>query len=96
MMQSVVAPEDWAKNFVADPEKVLDAISFEIRAGIAIIDPQLICVRSPMTPDIEKIKDKVKEYIPAEYLPAFVYLREEEMPEYALLGQMILSLESLE
>lgn len=96
MMQSVVAPEDWAKNFVADPEKVLDAISFEIRAGISIVDPQLICVRSPMTPDIEKIKDKVKEYIPAEYLPAFVYLRDEEMPEYALLGQMILSLESLE
>lgn len=96
IMQSVVKPEDWIKNFVAAPEQILNDISFEVRAGIAIVDPQLICVRSPMTPDLEKIKDKVKEYIPAEYLPEFVYLREEEMAEYVLLGQMILSLESLD
>ena len=96
IMQSVVDAEDWEENNIVDPVKVLDAISFEIRAGIAIVDPQLICVRSELTPDLEKIKDKVKEYIPAEYLPAFVYLRDEEIAEYILLGQMILSLESLE
>ena len=96
IMQSVVDAEDWEENNIVDPVKVLDAISFEIRAGIAIVDPQLICVRSELTPDLEKIKDKVKEHIPAEYLPAFVYLRDEEIAEYILLGQMILSLESLE
>ena len=96
IMKSIVDAADWEENNLVDPEKVLNHIAFEIRAGIAIVDPQLICVRSPMTPDIEKIKDKVKEYIPAEYLPAFVYLRDEEIAEYVLLGQMILSLESLE
>lgn len=96
VMKSVVSPEDWALNFIADFDKVLESISFEIRAGIAIVDPDLICVRSPLTPDLEKIKDKLKEYIPAEYLPEFVYLRAEELAEYVLLGQMILSLESLE
>ena len=96
IMQSVVDAADWEENNIVDPVKVLDAISFEIRAAISIIDPQLICVRSELTPDLEKIKDKVKEYIPAEYLPAFVYLRDEEIAEYILLGQMILSLESLD
>ena len=96
IMKSIVDAADWEENNLVDPEKVLNHITFEIRAAIAIVDPQLICVRSPMTPDIEKIKDKVKEYIPAEYLPAFVYLRDEEIAEYVLLGQMILSLENLE
>ena len=94
--QSIVSKEDWERNEIVEPEKVLDAISFEIRAGIAIVDPELICVRSELTPDLEKIKSKLTEFIPAEFLPEFVYLRDEEMAEYVLLGQMILSLENLE
>ena len=70
--------------------------AFEIRAGISVVDPELICLRSAMTPDVEKVKAKVAEFIPKKYLPEFVYLRDEEMQELVLLGQMILSLESLE
>ena len=93
---SVVSKEDWAGHVMMDLDKVLDGVAFEIRAGIAIVDPELICLRSPMTPDIEKVKDKVAEFIPKKYLPEFAYLRDEEMQEYVLLGQMILSLESLD
>jgi cellobiose-specific phosphotransferase system component IIB len=95
-MRSVLSKSDWDSYYMTDLEKVLDTVSFEIRAGISVVDPEVICLRSPMTPDIEKVKDKLKEYIPAEYLPEFVYLRDEEMQEYVLLGQMILSLENLE
>ena len=94
--KTVVSPEDWAKNLITDPEEILDTVTFEIRAGISVVDPELICLRSPMTPDIEKVKDKIAEVIPKKYLPEFVYLRDEEMQEYVLLGQMILSLENLE
>lgn len=95
VMKSIIPKDDWNNFYITDLEKILDAVTFEIRTGISVIDPELICLRSPMTPDIEKIKDKLKEYIPAEYLPDFVYLRDEEMAEYVLLGQMILSLERL-
>ena len=95
VMKSIVSNEDWENFYITDLDKILDSVTFEIRTGISVIDPELICLRSPMTPDLDKIKDKVKEYIPAEFLPAFVYLRDEELAEYVLLGQMILSLESL-
>ena len=94
--KSFVSKEDWEGHTMFDLDKALDGVALEIRAGIALIDPELICLRSPMTPDIEKVKDKVAEFIPKKYLPEFAYLRDEEMQEYVLLGQMILSLENLE
>ncbi|MBQ7704955.1 MAG: ROK family protein [Selenomonadaceae bacterium] len=94
--ESFVGKEDWDKYNMTDLDKILDGVAFEIRAGISVVDPDLICLRCQMTPDIEKVKDKVAEIIPKKYLPEFVYLRDEEMQEYVLLGQMILSLESLE
>ena len=94
--KSFVSKEDWAGHVMMDLDKVLDGVTLEIRAGIAVIDPEVICLRSPMTPDIEKVKDKISEFIPKKYLPEFVYLRDEEMQEYVLLGQMLISLETLE
>ena len=94
--ESFVPKEDWAPDYMTDLDKVLDGVAFEIRAGISVVDPDLICLRCAMTPDIEAIKAKLAEFIPKKYLPEFVYLRDEEMQEYVLLGQMILSLESLE
>ncbi|MBO4401537.1 MAG: ROK family protein [Selenomonadaceae bacterium] len=94
--ESFVAKEDWDNRVMYDLDKILDGVAFEIRAGISVVDPDLICLRSPMTPDIERVKAKLAEFIPKKYLPDFVYLRDEEMQEYVLLGQMILSLESLE
>ncbi len=94
--ESFVGKEDWDKYNMTDLDKILDGVAFEIRAGISVVDPDLICLRCQMTPDIEKVKEKIAEIIPKKYLPEFVYLRDEEMQEYVLLGQMILSLESLE
>ena len=88
--------QNW-KNFHAiDWEKIPEIVAREIRAAISVIDPEIICVRSEMTPDLEKIKNLLKKYIPAEYLPEFVYIPDAEMAEYILLGEMILSLEELE
>mgnify|MGYP003571279186 CR=1 FL=1 len=88
--------ELWEKNKTVDWKKVPDTIAREIRAAISVTDPELICVRSEMTPDLEKIKTALKKFIPAEYLPEFIYIPDAEMAEYILLGQMILSLEELE
>lgn len=94
--RSFVSKEDWDNHLMMDLDKVLDGVALEIRAGIAVIDPEIICLRSPMTPDLEKVKDKLAEFIPKKYLPEFVYLRDEQMQEYVLLGQMLISFETLE
>ena len=94
--ESFVAKEDWDNRVMYDLDKILDGVAFEIRAGISVVDPDVICLRSPMTPNVEQIKAKLAEFIPKKYLPELVYLRDEEMQELVLLGQMILSLESLE
>jgi len=94
--QDVVVKEDWDKVFMSDLDKILDGVTFEIRAGIAVADPEVVCLRSEMTPDLEKVKAKVAEVIPEKYLPEFVRVRDEEMQEFVLVGQMILSLEELE
>ncbi|MBO4401536.1 MAG: ROK family protein [Selenomonadaceae bacterium] len=88
--------ESWRRYQIIDWSKVPDIIAREIRAGISVVDPELVCIRSEMTPYISQIREKLTEYIPPEYLPDFVYVPDAAMAEYILLGQMILSLEALE
>ena len=77
-------------------EKILEFVSLEIRAGMSIVDPELVCVNGAITPDVEVLRAKILEVVPEKYLPEFVYVSDEEMAECILLGQMILSLEELE
>ena len=88
--------EIWEKYNGVDWSRVPEIVAREIRAGISIVDPELVCVRSEMTPYLSQIKERLEEFIPKEYLPEFVYVPDVQMAEYVLLGQMILSLEALE
>ena len=96
MMFSQIPREEWRDHLCYDVDRILEIISLDIRAAISIVDPELICIRSEMTPDLQAIKEKVIEYVPKEHLPDFVYIRDSEMAEYILLGEMILCLEALE
>ena len=86
LLYSQIEKDEWLEHLCDDVDKLLEIICFEIRAGICIADPELICIRSEMTPDLEAIKEKLKEYVPEEYLPDFVYIRDSEMAEYILLA----------
>ena len=96
LLYSHIEKDEWREHLCDDVDRILDIICFEIRAGICIADPELICIRSEMTPNLDAIKEKLTEYVPEEYLPDFVYIRDSEMAEYILLGEMILCLEALE
>ncbi|MBQ7704956.1 MAG: ROK family protein [Selenomonadaceae bacterium] len=96
LTKSLVGGKVFNEANLVDWSTIYDEISTELRAGIAVIDPELVCIRSEMTPDLDKLKEKIHEYLPSEYMPEFVCMKDEEMAEYVLLGQMILSLESLE
>ena len=57
MLRSEIKNNEHREHLCHDSERILDIICFEIRAAISIIDPELICIRSEMTPDLEKIKE---------------------------------------
>lgn len=90
----------WREHCVdhcADMEIINYYISMSIRAGISIVDPEVVVVRSEMIPDMEKLKQRlIDDYVREEYLPEFIHVCDKEMSEYAMLGQMILTLEALE
>jgi len=90
-------PQDEWKHHQADMDIITYYISMSLRAGIAVIDPEVVVVRSEMLPDMEKLKKRlVEDFVREEHLPEFVHICDTKMSEYALLGQMILTLESLE
>ncbi len=79
-----------------DPEEILETVTISIRAGISIVDPEVVLVRSELTPDVNEIKDNVAKIIPMEYLPDFIYVRDSEMMEFILLGQMMICLDKIQ
>lgn len=95
LLFSQIANEEWREHLSYNVDKILNIIGLDIRAAISIVDPELICIRSEMTPDLDTIKAELKKYMPEEYLPDLVYIHDSEMAEYILLGQMILCLENL-
>ena len=77
-------------------DKILEIVSREVRSAIGTVDPELICVRSELTPNMQKIREKVAERIPEKYIPELVYIDPDQFQELILLGQMIITLEELE
>ena len=62
LLYSQIEKDEWREHLCDDVDKLLEIICFEIRAGICIADPELICIRSEMTPDLDAIKEKLTEY----------------------------------
>lgn len=97
LLYTAMEPREWREHQCADLEKIAKYISMAIRAGISVLDPEVIMVRSEMLADMDRLKKQlVADFLPEEYLPKFVHVTDEEMAEYALLGQMILTLEALD
>ncbi|MBR2214435.1 MAG: ROK family protein [Selenomonadaceae bacterium] len=92
----VLTKDEWERHTEPDSERIYDMLLFQITAGIAVMDPELICVRSEMATDMEKIAARLQEYIPTPYLPKFRHVTEVEMSECIMLGQMLLCLEVLQ
>ncbi len=97
LLYTAMESSEWSEHQTADLDKIARYISIAIRAGIAVLDPEVVIVRSEMLADTDRLKKQlVADYLPKEYLPEFVHVTDEEMAEYALLGQMILTLEAME
>ena len=88
--------EEYGIQDCFDVDRILEIISREIRSAIGVVDPEVICVRSELTPNMQKIREKIAERIPEKYIPELIYIDPDQFQELILLGQMIITLEELE
>ncbi len=75
-----------------NPEEMLETVEFNIRAVIAIVDPEIILVRNNMIAKIENLRKKLIKTIPQNNLPELQKISDDEALEYMLLGIMMLCL----
>lgn len=80
-------------NVVRTPDEMVKIVAAGIAVGCVSCDPELVCVRSCMTPDMDEIRNELKKYMPESHMPELVHIT--NIDEYVLLGEMILSLQSM-
>lgn len=73
--------------------KIKESVVHYLRASIAIIDPEVILLRSVLTPDTKELREELKKYMNEKDIPDLIYIR--DISEYALLGTMLWGLEKL-
>ena len=76
---------------VQTPEQMVKVVAADLIGACTYLDPQVICIRSHMTPDIDAIREEMEKHLSADHIPDFVYI--DVMDEYVLLGTMILCLQ---
>lgn len=79
-----------------DPERMLDMVSLDVRLAVVALDPPVVCVRCPLTPDMGELADRVAAHVPREDLPELRFVTEDEMTEYTMVGQMLMALDAFE
>ncbi len=75
------------------PSQVLQTIVSYLLVNIAVYDPDVILVRSLLTPDMEELKKELSQYIDEKKLPDLIYT--DDIGEYACLGSMLYAMRML-
>jgi cellobiose-specific phosphotransferase system component IIB len=71
---------------------VLEIVTKAILPTISLLGPEVVAIRSPMTPDMNEIKKKLSSFIPEQFMPEFVYIK--EASSYMLDGVMKLCIDN--
>ncbi len=69
------------------PADVKRAVVFYLAAAISEFAPEVILVRSALTPDMDELKEELKKYMKEKDIPDLIHVR--DIGEYALLGTML-------
>ncbi|MCF0260845.1 MAG: ROK family protein, partial [Erysipelotrichaceae bacterium] len=84
----------------AEPEKLChtepgcyELVTNELLPAVSLLDPEIVAVRSPMTSDMDELKERMGSYIPQNSLPEFVYIP--VMENYLLKGCREMGLRAL-
>lgn len=54
----------------------IELVTKSLLPAICLLGPEAVAVRSPLTPDMNEIKNKLNSFVPKEFLPEFYYIKE--------------------
>ncbi|MCD7893375.1 MAG: ROK family protein [Erysipelotrichaceae bacterium] len=80
-------------NLAKTPEGALELVAQTLVSMIAIISPEAICFCCGLIPHVEELKEEMSKYIPNDYICDII--RIEDIHEYTLLGQLILTINEI-
>ena len=72
---------------------VLELVTKSLLPVVCTVGPEAIAVFSPLTPDMDEIKNKLNSFIPAEFMPEFYCVK--EISSYLLDGTTKLCVEDI-
>lgn len=81
-------------DMMSDIDGAAEVVAKYLLMNICTISPQKIAVCSEMTPDMDLVREKLRRFIPEEYIPPLVPIS--DMKEYMLSGQMHLCSEYMD
>ncbi len=73
-----------------NPDHVIEIVAQVILMDIAMLDPEVICLRSELTPDMDEVRKEVAKYIDETHIPKLVYI--DNYNEYIMLGELLFAL----
>lgn len=78
-----------SSNFTLSPRETLEVAEEYVRSVIALLDPEMILIRSRLIPDTKPLEERLGRYIPKEYMPTLRKVSDGDSLEYMLLGTML-------
>ncbi len=70
-----------------NPEHVFELVTKVILMDISLLDPDVICLRSELTPDMGRLRQELAKYMDATRIPKLVYI--DNFNEYIMLGELL-------
>ncbi|MCD7807798.1 MAG: ROK family protein, partial [Erysipelotrichaceae bacterium] len=80
-------------NLAKTPEGALELVAQTLTSIISIVSPDAILFSCALIPHVKELKKEMSKYIPIDYLPDII--RIEDIHEYTLLGQLILTIREI-
>ncbi|MEE8808058.1 MAG: ROK family protein [Lactimicrobium sp.] len=77
-------------HWVETPDQMVPIVARDIVGAVTYLDPEVVCVRSDMTPYMDEIEKELEKFLPADHIPHLIKI--DNMDEYVLLGTMLLCL----
>ena len=82
------------ENKILTPEGAMEIVGKSVLTYISVLAPEKIVIYSVLTPDMDHLREYLRQYVAEEYIPELVHVR--HLKEYMIPGAMIHALEVLQ
>lgn len=89
----ILYPEFRDDPGTGDTEKTMEALTAFLAANICELAPEVILVRSALTPDMDELRSRLEKLVEKNQIPDLIHVR--DISEYAYLGTMLYGMHEL-